>query len=1472
MRRRAPLSDEQYQRAINTEDNRRRRRRRILAAPPVRNIPRNPPAAAAVRPRAVRFLAPLPRNFARVDIPVNLPEPVQYDIDYSNNYTAAKKDQLHIDVFFPPVQIQNGFGRIVDIPQKIVNTGNPNNYFILPYPVVQFLSEPRDFGRYRQIRIIEGDIIRWDYLHVLFDDLQHDNLPYEPWLSREDRRNIERFFTNEARKMLSFDFIDDILCRFYQPIHMSSDPRFPTELSGPRLSIPFADVYELPFDLALYILYCISEISYRSGGRTYAVEFSWSNDPNNHDVQFLKAQGNNANITINSRRCTLSDVNKIYTALISYIGERYANLLSEDQYQDNFLTWNGSEGSGTRIRLIGVYFMRMYLTLVFNATHSQRVPGRWTPEIQGFIDATINASPTLTKRSVLVIKNPNDDKCLLYAIILGLFVEVLGRRTLFGSTSVITDATIFSKATIWIDSLPESEKNDTTDLIRKLGSLLIPVDLIRNEQDKRLFEYVKNLDKKVSMMLSVDDFRSQMREVESVLIPTNVCGIDVYGIDENVNKHVYPLYISKNREKTMQLLCFTPANSDTSHYCLISNMSNLLRFSGGKQFFSCSKCGACFYSRKMLLKHQEKCLAGKAEDALGYHWSVAQDEKEHLNIPEAGFCPKCRLKFASEFLYRYHMEHCFMEGKTGYRHVRLIEPIGSDKVVLKGSELDMRNEEKHLKTSRVMYADFECSIDPESGAHSFMSYGIYDWKSEQYECGYNLDGFWDFILKLAYEGKEDKVFVYFHNAMNYDANFILRYVLQKIKEGNPKFKEWGIKTIMKSTNKLQKLVFYTNGDDGNKRTIHIGDTFLFLTLSLERIVGSIRKDDIEENLRSFPRFFKVFQRLYPGVRLEEIDHILRKNIFPYRFFTDSTRLQTPIMQFLQIFEPIESNRQFFSERVTLEDLANTYNDTKHVIETFRCKSARDYHDLYLCCDVMQLADVFDRSMNILWETHHIHLTRYLGMPSAAWAAFLRHDPTMEIPLYQSTFYAEFFKGMIRGGVTSAAIREAEADETHSIIYLDVNGLYPYVMQAYGFPCGEFTTQFMNWNGADQCHDNLKKFFEVFEKEKRGACFCVDMHITDEVKKMTDDYPFAPEHRKIFSEYFEDEEHETLTPYLQQWSDANEGEKMFEFTGLVCTLYDKEKYNVHWRLLKFYIEHGVEITKVHFGVFFNEGEYLAGYVRTNIEIRNGRKDELGKTVYKLLGNSVYGKTFESPFKRNTFDIVTNETRLQGLIDESAISSMTPIDDLGWIVRRDGEEILLDKPTYIGACVCEFAKLHMYTLLYDKMKRIFPGYGGDPGCRMVYTDTDSFILLVSHPPELAEPKKLFGYIKSVDPTLIGGIGGQVKSETSEEDTIKKVIALRSKVYAYVTKKGKLGKRAKGTTCDAQELRLDWEKYESVLNDLKSYNTRNTQFQRKTFTITTTDVERRSLSVNDGKRYICRDGIHTHAFGYLPPNTFE
>ena len=236
------------------------------------------------------------------------------------------------------------------------------------------------------------------------------------------------------------------------------------------------------------------------------------------------------------------------------------------------------------------------------------------------------------------------------------------------------------------------------------------------------------------------------------------------------------------------------------------------------------------------------------------------------------------------------------------------------------------------------------------------------------------------------------------------------------------------------------------------------------------------------------------------------------------------------------------------------------------------------------------------------------------------------------------------------------------------------------------------------------------------------------------------------------------------------------------------------------------------------------------------------------------------------RRNTYEIVRDPNRLQGLMEEGNISSILPIGDKAWIVKFDGDDIILDKPTFIGACVLEMAKLHMYELLYDKLCKYFPYGDGERGCTLVYTDTDSFIVKVRHPEGVGStPEDVYAYIKRCDPNLIGSIGGQVKPETGEHDSIKEIIALRSKVYAYKTWGNHMDKRAKGTTHEAQELQLDWEAYQEVLSNLTSYNTSNWQFVREGFSLKSCKIDRRSLSVNDGKRYICPDGIHTHAFGH-------
>ena len=1437
-----------------------------------RNAPRHPPASAPLPPpvpaaRAAAAPDSPPVVYVPAAAAAAAPAPNYYPPSLPGSPWSSDDDSTPPSSPSPPPDLNAvgvrrtlpSFFRVLPSPHPPAGRPNyhargrrkrkHNNYYILPKEILEFLYNNPNFQFVSETDPAEHVDLRRIRESIQYYGIRHFQEPHLNVTNRDRRNNPVKFAINELRKVL---FTDKNNGTFFPTVEFANPD---DDDSLDKLHIPSRDVRDLPVYIMLFVLWQVSQAAFNHPDASFTVQYAIGPDSVTHDPTryVIKYPTNGHPVVINAGLgVTMNALRAIYMSIM----RQFAAILppSDPASRDFRLTWNGSEGSGTRIMLREYSEdFNVELSLIFTPVRSQRRGARWTPAVEKMLRETVGDA-------IVSVRNKNDDKCLLYCIVLGLLIkcrkDVDGRRTFGNTPAFIDDFEVYTKGCYLY-----TDDSEMSKLTRRLAHCLIVPEYSSGVVADPLIAFVEELDKKVGTTTSVTEFTDEFKTIERTLIPDKkLAGIDVYGIDFNINKHVYPLYISENRDNVMELLCVSPPNSDCSHYCLILNSEKLFRATGGKQFYSCSKCGQTYYHRRLLKDHRCSALPPRPGDAGGeYHYSKKGVYPE-IDV-DVGYCTKCRLAFTNEFEYGYHKEHCFMSGQSGYRHVQLVDYDVTQHPTLDGVPLDEKAEDDHVKNRRVMYADFESSIDPETGDHNFMSYGIYDWDDDIYECGYSLQGFFDFILSHAYDGPQEHVYVYFHNAMGYDANFVLRHVMK-----TEKYQNWGIQVIMKSSNRLQKLVFYSKNEGGDEhRLIHICDTFLFLTLSLERIVDSIRKDSLEINMNNFPRYFEVFANRYPWVEEKHINHILRKNIFPYRFFSSSKKLDVKIEEFRRVFEPKEENLQFFGERVTVADLSEGYADTQAVIDVFRCRTARDYHDLYLCCDVMQLADVFDRSMRILWDSHHIHLTRYLGMPSASWAAFLRHDPSMKIPLYENTFYAEFFKAMIRGGITSAPLRHAVADEFHSIIYLDVNGLYPYVMQAYKYPCGLFKFKPGGWTG-EQCTVRLNEVFDRLERENKGMCFCVDLHIPEAVKRATDMYPFAPEHRQIYAEYYTDFEKKELTPFLRRWAEANEKEKMGAFNGLVCTLYDKKKYHVHWRILKFYMEHGVEVKKVWFGVEFDEGDYLAGYIRKNIEIRNTRKDELGKTLYKLLGNSIYGKTFESPFKRNTFEIVRDPTKLKGLLETGHISSMTPIDDLGWVVKMDGEDIVLDKPTYIGACVTEYAKLHMYSLLYDKLIPMFPGTPEEPGLQLVYTDTDSFIVRVRHPGGVAmQPADLFRYIKNKDPSLIGGIGGQVKSETGEDDTIQEIIALRSKVYAYRTIHGHHDRRAKGTTHEAQELQLNFEAYKETLEHLTAFNTNNTQFVRARFKVKTMKVGRRSLSVNDGKRYVEEDGIHTHAFGY-------
>ena len=74
--------------------------------------------------------------------------------------------------------------------------------------------------------------------------------------------------------------------------------------------------------------------------------------------------------------------------------------------------------------------------------------------------------------------------------------------------------------------------------------------------------------------------------------------------------------------------------------------------------------------------------------------------------------------------------------------------------------------------------------------------------------------------------------------------------------------------------------------------------------------------------------------------------------------------------------------------------------------------------------------------------------------------------------------------------------------------------------------------------------------------------------------------------------------------------------------------DKKNYLVHYRMLKFYVRHGMIVDKVHNVISFKQSRWLEKYISFNTQKRNKAVTDFEKDFYKLLDQAFYGKTMEN----------------------------------------------------------------------------------------------------------------------------------------------------------------------------------------------------------------------------------------------------
>ena len=244
-----------------------------------------------------------------------------------------------------------------------------------------------------------------------------------------------------------------------------------------------------------------------------------------------------------------------------------------------------------------------------------------------------------------------------------------------------------------------------------------------------------------------------------------------------------------------------------------------------------------------------------------------------------------------------------------------------------------------------------------------------------------------------------------------------------------------------------------------------------------------------------------------------------------------------------------------------------------------------------------------------------------------------------------------------------------------------------------------------------------------------------------------------------------------------------GIKVGGVNKLVPNLRDKVKYIVHYRNLQLYLELGMKLIKIPRILKFKQSNWLKENIEFNTQKRTETKDKFSQNFFKLLINSIYGKTLENIMKKINVKLINNSKDYLRCLSKPNFVSQKIFSNF-IAVHQIKSVLILNKPVYVRFCILELSKLLMYQFHYKYVKNKFDA-------KLLFTDTDSLVYEIKSKDvyeECFKDKELFDFSEyPVDLKFYDSTNKKVLGKMKDEfkgQIITEFICLKSKMYSLTS----------------------------------------------------------------------------------------